>query len=71
MTESYREKEIKTIPVKTFQITYIYKGWDSFNQMRNYTRNGKVLFVYIQQGEGNSTPFQYSCLENPTDGGAW
>ena len=23
------------------------------------------------QGEGNGTPLQYSCLENPTDGGAW
>ena len=22
-------------------------------------------------GEGNGTPFQYSCLENPGDGGAW
>ena len=22
-------------------------------------------------GEGNGTPLQYSCLENPTDGGAW
>ena len=21
--------------------------------------------------EGNGTPLQYSCLENPTDGGAW
>ena len=21
--------------------------------------------------EGNSNPFQYSCLENPTDRGAW
>ena len=26
----------------------------------------KVLF-----GEGNGTPLQYSCLENPMDGGAW
>ena len=25
--------------------------------------------VYIE--EGNSNPFQYSCLENPMDGGAW
>ena len=25
------------------------------------------LFV----GEGNGTPLQYSCLENPMDGGAW
>ena len=22
-------------------------------------------------GEGNGTPFQYSCLENPIDRGAW
>ena len=22
-------------------------------------------------GEGNSNPLQYSCLENPMDGGAW
>ena len=22
-------------------------------------------------GEGNGTPVQYSCLENPMDGGAW
>ena len=24
-----------------------------------------------QFGEGNGTPLQYSCLENPMDGGAW
>ena len=22
-------------------------------------------------GEGNSNPFQYSCLESPMDGGTW
>ena len=26
---------------------------------------------YSQLGEGNSTPLQQSCLENPMDGGAW
>ena len=25
----------------------------------------------VYDGEGNGTPLQYSCLENPTDGGAW
>ena len=25
----------------------------------------------IVAGEGNGTPLQYSCLENPMDGGAW
>ena len=24
-----------------------------------------------EQREGNGTPLQYSCLENPMDGGAW
>ena len=27
--------------------------------------------VYGKYGEGNGTPLQYSCLENPMDGGAW
>ena len=29
----------------------------------------KSLIHFI--GEGNGTPLQYSCLENPTDEGAW
>ena len=24
-----------------------------------------------RSGEGDGTPLQYSCLENPMDGGAW
>ena len=30
--------------------------------------------IYLSKpmnGEGNGTPLQYSCLENPMDGGAW
>ena len=30
-----------------------------------------VLFLVLHLGEGNGTPLQYSCLENPRDGGAW
>ena len=25
----------------------------------------------VIDGEGNGNPLQYSCLENPMDGGAW
>ena len=25
----------------------------------------------VPSGEGSGTPLQYSCLENPIDGGAW
>ena len=27
--------------------------------------------LQISYGEGNGTPLQYSCLENPMDRGAW
>ena len=30
----------------------------------------KVVSI-SEHGEGNGTPLQYSCLENPMDGGAW
>ena len=28
-------------------------------------------YVLFRYGEGNGTPLQYSCLENPMDRGAW
>ena len=36
----------------------------------------KLIFLVFQDyrilmGEGNGTLLQYSCLENPMDGGAW
>ena len=30
-----------------------------------------LCHMYREIGEGNGTPLQYSCLENPMDGGAW
>ena len=29
------------------------------------------VLVYCIGGEGDGTPLQYSCLENPMDGGTW
>ena len=31
----------------------------------------KLVGPRLKNGEGNGTPLQYSCLENPMDGGAW
>ena len=43
-----------------------------------YSGSSLVTYVYIYFiyssvyiGEGSGTPLQYSCLENPMDGGAW
>ena len=33
--------------------------------------NGISALIRRGHREGNGTPLQYSCLENPMDGGAW
>ena len=38
-------------------------------KMRKDLRN--YLSQHLIFGEGNGNPLQYSCLENPMDGGAW
>ena len=29
------------------------------------------MYLFVICGEGNGTPLQYSCLENPMGKGAW
>ena len=47
------------------------------NQCKEIEENNRMgktrdLFKKIRDvKEGNGTPLQYSCLENPMDGGAW
>ena len=38
---------------------------------RNAGGLGSVPGLGTSPGEGNGNPLQYSCLENPMDGGAW
>ena len=33
--------------------------------------SGSIPGLGRSPGEGNGNPLQYSCLENPMDGGAW
>ena len=39
--------------------------------MKKGKLNVLKLAVARETGEGKGTPLQYSCLENPMDGGAW
>ena len=47
--------------------------------MLNLELSGHATLIYVLNNmniahiyrEGNGTPLQYSCLENPMDGGAW
>ena len=46
-------------------------GKDSVCQCQRCKRWGLILVSGRSPGVGNGNPLQYSCLENPTDGGAW
>ena len=41
-----------------------------FFQITEQMPQNSHILVFIN-GEGNGTPLQYFCLENPMDGGAW
>ena len=46
---------------------------NAFGKVAGYkiSKQKYLAFLYTNNGEGNGTPLQYSCLENPMDGGAW
>ena len=44
-------------------------GWEPKGSISGTLR--QFLHSNFLDGEGNGTPLQYSCLENPMDEGAW
>ena len=54
-------------------LTSIHDYWKnhSSDYMEFCQQNNVSAFQYTVIGEGNGTPLQYSCLENPMAGGAW
>ena len=36
-----------------------------------FTELEQIISQYLWKHSGNGSPLQYSCLENPMDGGAW
>ena len=59
------------------QLSHPYMTTGKAIAMTRWTFVGKVMSLLFNMlsrlviGEGNGTPLQYSCLENPMDGGAW
>ena len=56
-------------PANTHHPPYFLWG---FPEIPNPAR---IFLIWVEvitiSGEGNGTPLQFSCLENPMDGGAW
>ena len=63
--------------VKKQQLELTVHGTTDWFQIGKGVRQGCILCsclfnLYAEYiGEGNGNPLQYSCLENPMDGGAW
>ena len=51
--------------------TSLFARWDTAWFMHHWIKPLTSLHLCSWIGEGNGTPLQYSCLENPMDGGAW
>ena len=47
------------------------EGWAGKGDGREVQKGGDICISMVIHREGNGTPLQYSCLENPMDGGAW
>ena len=57
---------------KTYSdISHIPGGTDGKASACNAGDPGSIPGLGRSPREGNGNPLQYSCLENPTDGGAW
>ena len=54
--------------VKKQQLEPDMEQWTGFKLGKEYIKTAEVDVFF---GEGDGTPLQYSCLENPMDGGAW
>ena len=72
---------VAVIILKTIVFPGYYKQYCDEHWGTCVSFNSGFLGVYAQQwdcwvirqfyGEGNGTPLQYCCPENPMDGGAW
>ena len=63
------------LPIGKSQLSAVYNLRIKTRQCQNLVtckakkKKKKKIYIYIR--EGNGTPLQYTCLENPMDGGAW
>ena len=60
-TQQQRPRKAKHQQTKN-SFKFHFLSPNPFNTFRMYS---------MEHGEGDGTPLQYSCLENPMDGGAW
>ena len=66
------ENSIAVLKKIKYRITMDFPGGsDGKASAYNVEDPGSIPVLGRSPGEGNGNPLQYSCLENPMDGGAW
>ena len=64
-------KIFNTLKKKNSSMSLMPGGSDGKTSTYNAGDPGSIRGSGRSPGEGNGNPLQYSCLENPMDGGAW
>ena len=64
---------VETVTEFIFLSSKITADGDCSHEIKRRLLLGRKVMTNLDSifGEGNGTPHQYSCLENPMDGGAW
>ena len=64
---------IETLTDFSFLGSKITADGDCSHEIKTHLLLGRKTMTNLDSifGESNGTPLQYSCLENPMDGGAW
>ena len=64
--DSQREFALGLRKVKQWLCVHL-EGWNGAGNGREFQKGGDICVPMADSGEGNGTPLQYSCLENPMD----
>ena len=57
--------------LSTYWHVFLYVLIRCFYVFSKLLHSSRAGYFWVSNGEGNGNPLQYSCLENPMDGGAW
>ena len=73
ISSNFEGQNFKYVKQKKMQRSLGFLGGGSDGKEFAYNAGDPGLIPGLRRssGEGNGYPLQYSCLENPTDGGAW